>query len=264
MMNKVFTRKFLPLLPLSPLSPLLLLIAFVLQLGWLGSHSRAFAADKPVAVVELFTSQGCSSCPAADKILSEYSKRKDILALSFHVDYWNYLGWKDTFSKAEFTDRQQRYAVSFRRHGVYTPQVVVNGRDHAVGSRKGDIEKLINEYVRSGKAMSIDINTKRDREKIRVTTDAPSGDATLWVVYFDKQRSVKIERGENRGRTITYHNVVRDVSMLGMMKQGKLDVTLPLEEMKRKGFEACAIVLQQNTAFGTPGPILGATLIGNL
>lgn len=229
-----------------------------------GLSNAAHAADRPVAVVELFTSQGCSSCPAADKILAAYAKRKDVLALSFHVDYWNYLGWKDTFSKSEFTDRQRRYATSFRRRGVYTPQVVVNGRDHAVGSRKRDIEALIDGYVRDGKSMSVAINTKRDAEKIRVTTDASSGDATLWVVYFDKKRSVKIERGENRGKTIVYHNVVREVSMMGMMKQGKLDVTLPLEEMKRHGFESCAIVLQQNTAFGTPGPIVGAALIDNL
>ena len=228
------------------------------------AFESARASDRPIAVVELFTSQGCSSCPAADKILADYVKRDDVLALSFHVDYWNYLGWKDTFSKEEFTDRQRRYAASFRRHGVYTPQAVINGRDHAVGSRKRDIEALIDGYVRDGKSLTVAVNIKRDREKIRVTTDAASGDATLWVVYYDKKRSVKIDRGENRGRVITYHNVVRDVSMLSMMKQGKLEVTLPLEEMKRKGYESCAIVLQQNTAFGTPGPILGAAVIDEL
>ena len=224
----------------------------------------ARAAERPIAVVELFTSQGCSSCPAADKILAEYAERKDVLALSFHVDYWNYLGWKDTFSRAEFTERQRRYAASFRRHGVYTPQAVVNGRTHAVGSRKKDIEALIDGYVRDGKSLTVAVNAQREEENIRVTTDADSGDATLWVVYYDKKRSVKIERGENRGRVITYHNVVRDVSMLGMMKQGKLDVTLPLEEMRRRGFESCAIVLQQNTDIGTPGPILGAAVIEEL
>ena len=254
MMQYMFNRNF-------SASAVVVLLAMV---AWTMQTQRSAAADRPVAVVELFTSQGCSSCPAADKILADYAKQGDVLALSFHVDYWNYLGWQDTFSKAEFTDRQRRYAQSFRRHGVYTPQVVVNGRDHAVGSRKRDIEGLIMGYIRDGKGLSVAVSTERDADRIRVTTDADSGDATLWVVYFDKKRSVKIERGENRGRTITYHNVVRDVSMLGMMKQGKVDVTLPLEEMKRKGFEACAIVLQQNTAAGTPGPILGATLIDNL
>ena len=147
----------------------------------------ARAAERPIAVVELFTSQGCSSCPAADKILAEYAERKDVLALSFHVDYWNYLGWKDTFSRAEFTERQRRYAASFRRHGVYTPQAVVNGRTHAVGSRKKDIEALINEYVRNGKSLTVAVNARREDENVRVTTDADSGDATLWVVYYDKK-----------------------------------------------------------------------------
>jgi len=238
--------------------------AIAILFTMIGGLHNARAADAPVAVVELFTSQGCSSCPEADKVLAEYAKKQKVLALSFHVDYWNYLGWKDTFSQAEFTERQKRYAATFRRRGIYTPQAVINGRDHAVGSRRGDIESLIQSYTKSGKGLTVALNTRRDMEKIRVTTDAASGDATLWVVYFDKKRQVKIKRGENRGRTITYHNVVRNVSMLGMMKQGKIDVTLPLEEMKRTGHEACAIILQQTTVHGTPGPILGAAIIDDL
>lgn len=222
------------------------------------------AADRPRAVIELFTSQGCSSCPAADKVLGDYAVKGDVLALSYHVDYWNYLGWKDTFSKAEFTERQQRYAQSFDRRGVYTPQVVVNGRDHVVGSRKRDIENLISTYATDGNDLSVPVNTEINGDNLRVTTEAATGNATLWIVYFDKRKNVKIERGENKGRSITYHNVVRDVSMLGMMKQGKLDVTLPLAEMKRKGYDACALLLQQTTLADTPGPIVGAALVGDL
>lgn len=239
-------------------------VVLALQVIFLVMAVNAHAGDRPIAVVELFTSQGCSSCPPADRLLADYVKRKDVLALAYHVDYWNYLGWKDTFSRSEFSERQRRYAASFKRHGVYTPQVVINGRDHAVGSRKGDIDKIIDRFARDGRAPSIEINTQRDREKIRITTNAADGDATMWIVYFDKQRSVAIERGENRGHTITYHNIVRDVTMLAMMKQGKLDVTLPVEEMRRKGFEACAILLQKSTSAGTPGPILGAALINDL
>ena len=142
--------------------------------------------------------------------------------------------------------------------------MVVNGREHAVGSRKADIEALIKSNLESGKSPKISVSTQRDAEKVRIRTDAPAGDATLWAIFFDKKRKVKIERGENRGRTITYHNVVGDMTMLGMMKQGKMDVSLPLSELKRQGFEACAIVLQQNTESGTPGPILGAALIDDL
>ena len=218
----------------------------------------------PSAVVELFTSQGCSSCPAADKILSRYAKSDNILALSFHVDYWNYLGWEDTFSKAEFTERQRRYAISFKRRGIYTPQAVVNGRDHTVGSRRGEIESLMQSYNAAGKGLTVPIKATRTNNNIHITTNAETGDATLWIVFFDKEHSVKILRGENRGKTITYHNVVRNMSMLGMMKDGKLDVTLPLKELRRKGNESCAIILQQATSRGTPGAIIGATVVNNL
>lgn len=226
-------------------------------------NGDAHAAEKLTGVVEMFTSQGCSSCPAADKILTKYAERDDILALSWHVDYWNYLGWKDTFSKPEFTDRQQRYAISFHRRGVYTPQAVINGRDHAVGSRRADIEALIADYEQSGKGLTISVNATRLKDAVRVTANGDQ-DATLWVVYFDRSKKVKITRGENRGRTIAYHNVVREVAMLGMMKNGQIDVSLPLEEMKRKGHEACAIILQTSTAAGTPGAIVGATIVGDL
>lgn len=223
-------------------------------------------AQQPVSVVELFTSQGCSSCPPADRILGEYAKRPDVLALSYHVDYWNYLGWADTFSKARFTERQQRYAVSFQRRGVYTPQAVINGQDHAVGSRRDDMDNMMAAHRELGASPAIPLVATRSDNDVRVQAQATGGakEATLWIVYFDKEKTVKILRGENRGKTITYHNVVRDMSMLGMMKQGKLDVTLPLDELKRRGAQACAILLQASTRFGTPGPILGATVIDDL
>ena len=221
----------------------------------------AFGAEKnPTAVVEMFTSQGCSSCPPADGILSGYAASKDVLALSWHVDYWNYLGWKDTFSDAAFTDRQQRYAVSFKRRGVYTPQAVVNGRNHVVGSRRGDIEQLIETYAASGKGLTVPIKTERSSDKIRIFAKANAGEALLWIIYYNREEKVNIQRGENRGRTMTYHNVVRDYSMLGMMKAGSVDVTLPLAEMKKKGHDACAILLQRTTRSGTPGPIIGAAV----
>ena len=225
-------------------------------------QAAAFGAEKiPTAVVEMFTSQGCSSCPPADEILSGYAASEDVLALSWHVDYWNYLGWKDTFSDAAFTDRQQRYAVSFKRRGVYTPQAVVNGRNHVVGSRRADIEQLKTSYAASGKGLTVPIKTERSSDKIRIFAKADAGEALLWIVYYNREEKVKIQRGENRGRTIAYHNVVRDYSMLGMMKDGSVDVTLPLAEMKKKGHDACAILLQRTTKSGTPGPIIGAAVI---
>ncbi len=234
---------------------------------WAGAFSHgAMAADvsQPRAVVELFTSQGCSSCPPADEILSGYAKKGDVLALSWHVDYWNYLGWKDTFSQAKFTKRQQRYAASFARRGVYTPQAVINGRNHAVGSRAGEIKSMINQYERSGKGLTVPIKAVLADGRVELSAQSDSGDATMYIVYFDKERTVKIQRGENSGQTITYHNVVRDIAMLGMLGDSKLNVSLSLAELKEQGAEACAIILQKTTPDGTPGAIIGATIIGGL
>lgn len=233
--------------------------------GLLASGFSAQAQQQPKAVIEMFTSQGCSSCPPADKVLSNYAKNTDVLALSWHVDYWNYLGWKDTFSKAEFTRRQQLYAAAFNRRGVYTPQAVVNGRDHVVGSRKNDIKNMIDTYASSGKGLTVPIQAVHTGDKVRIYTaeGSASSEATLWMIYFDKEKVVKIKRGENRGRSITYHNVVRDMSMLSMAKSGKIDVTLSLNELKRRGHDACAVILQEASPSGVPGAIIGATVIGD-
>ena len=228
-------------------------------------QARADAAEwNASAVIEMFTSQGCSSCPPADEIVGDYAKQRGILALSWHVDYWNYLGWKDTFSHKTFTERQQRYAVSFRRRGVYTPQAVVNGRNHTVGSRLDSIEELRKGYEASGRGLTVPVETNRSGNSLRISAKLNSGEATLWIVYYDSARKVKIQRGENRGRTITYHNVVRDFDMLGMMKDGSVDLTLPLGELKKKGHDAFAILLQQTTGAGTPGPIIGAAVVDDL
>jgi len=185
----------------------------------------------PKAVVEMFTSQGCSSCPPADKIMAGYAGNKDILSLSWHVDYWNYLGWKDTFSKAQFTDRQRRYARTLGERQIYTPQAIVNGRDHTVGSRKGNIDGLMKSYSSSGKGLSVLITVKvtSDQMQIRVKgSTALKNHPTLYMVYYNHSEKVKIERGENRGKTIVYHNIVRQTQMLGMLKNGSISVDLPL------------------------------------
>lgn len=221
----------------------------------------------PKAVVEMFTSQGCSSCPPADKIMAGYSKNKDILSLSWHVDYWNYLGWKDTFSKVQFTDRQRRYANSLKERQIYTPQAIVNGRDHAVGSRKGKIDGMMKGFSSSGKGLSVPISVKttKDKLQIRVTNgENLKNHPTLYMVYFNNSEKVKIERGENRGKTITYHNIVQETQMLGMLKDGAISVDLPLSEIKRAGFDSCAVLLQERNADGSPGAIIGASVVENI
>ncbi len=228
--------------------------------------TSAIKADgySPKAVVELFTSQGCSSCPPADKILADYAKGHDVLALAWHVDYWNYLGWKDTFSSSQFTDRQKRYAKSLRERQIYTPQAIVNGRSHTVGSRRGKIEDLIKNYVQTSNGLTVPIKVKVTGEQMQIRVNHPSATKnhpTLYMVYFNSAKEVVIKRGENRGKTFTYRNIVQKIQMLGMLKAGAISVDLPLMEVKRAGFDSCAILLQETTASGTPGAIVGASVV---
>ncbi|MEM1038199.1 MAG: DUF1223 domain-containing protein [Pseudomonadota bacterium] len=226
--------------------------------------------NKLRSVVELFTSQGCSSCPKADRYLGKLAARDDIIALSWHVDYWNYLGWSDTFSRPEFSDRQRRYAASFKSKNYYTPQMVVNGRDHTVGSQEHKVEALLAAQIAAKQAPEIVINARKVDDELRISVGRSSGaktigsEATLWMVMFDKTRKVMIERGENAGSEITYHNVVRGKTMLGMVKGGTLEVALPIAELKRRGFDGCALLLQTTGANGLPGPIIGATIVSSL
>lgn len=236
--------------------------------GQPGLAQHAVAQEvNPRGVVELFTSQGCSSCPPADKILAEYAEDRDTLALSWHVDYWNYLGWADTFSSPAATKRQQNYAHSFARRGVYTPQAVVNGRDHAVGSRKGAVEALLKGGV-TPLTVRIEVEHSTDSVTIACSRTAAGEDATLSIVYFIDKAEVAIERGENEDRTITYHNVVRAMDMVGMVKDGALETTLPLDSLRARAREVganhAALLLQMPTQTGLAGPIVGAARLGAL
>lgn len=229
--------------------------------------TNALAGEQKIrGVVELFTSQGCSSCPPADKVLGKYAEKGDVLALSWHVDYWNYLGWKDTFSRKEFTERQQLYAGSFKRRGIYTPQAVVNGRTHVVGSHHSEIEARLLHYASAGQGLSVPVNVDRGSKSISIDANVPAtlGDVTLWIVFFDRAVEVAIKRGENTGRTITYHNVVRDFGPIGMTKGGDIKVELPLVELRRKGSDSFAVLLQKNLDGDLPGPIIGASVIDEL
>lgn len=217
-------------------------------------------AGEPKAVLELFTSQGCSSCPPADKVIAEYAKRDDVLALSFNVDYWDYLGWKDTLGSPVYSERQRAYAAARGDRQVYTPQVVVNGADHVVGSRKKAIEATIERDA--GLPVSIELEEKDDA--IAVTIDKKGTDvgrAALWLVFYDSDVTVPIERGENTGKTITYSNVVRMIRPVAMWGGGEMSVDLPKSEMSKAHAKHCAVILQTETSNGLPGRILGAAMM---
>ena len=213
----------------------------------------AMAADRahPV-VVELFQSQGCSSCPPANANVLALSDRPDVLALSFQVTYWDKLGWKDTFASPQYTDRQWEYARGFKHAQVYTPQVVINGRSDLVGARKGEIEQAIARADRGASGPSVDISG--DRVTVqggRAANSAQGRPADVWLVRFDPNVvQVPIRAGENGGRTLPHKNVVRELVRLGDWDGASRSFALPAA---RPGL-ATAILVQD----GRGGPILAA------
>ncbi|MFM2410568.1 MAG: hypothetical protein RL481_1396 [Pseudomonadota bacterium] len=207
--------------------------------------ASAASANNPV-VVELFQSQGCSSCPPANAALNAIADRKDVIALSFAVTYWDQLGWKDRFATPAFTQRQRDYDRGLRGGGVYTPQVVLNGSRAIVGNGKGELAKAISETAGVSAGPEISINEKS------AIIGKGSGKATAWLVRFDpKVRDVAIKSGENGGRKLPHRNIVRQLVRLGDWKGKSVSFTLPAAS--EAGLRT-AILLQS----GTGGPILAA------
>jgi len=166
-------------------------------------------------LVELFTSQGCHSCPPADAHLGELAGRDGVAALSMHVDYWDYLGWRDSFGSRAFTKRQYGYRENFGARAVYTPQMVINGRLEAVGSRTRDVAAALEAAAAVPPVLEIAI--KRDGGMLKATL-MPGETRTpgiVWVARYSKSETVDISRGENRGKTLTYHNVVKSLERIG-------------------------------------------------
>ncbi len=186
----------------------------------------ALAADAThPTVVELFQSQGCSSCPPAEANVGAVSDRPDVLALAFEVDYWDRLGWKDTFSRPAWTARQYAYARALGRDGVYTPQVVVNGRAEGDGLEPSGLAALISRGDRGSGGPSVGFSGKA------VTVGrgaAPAGGADVWLArYIPRTVEVAIPRGENAGHTLPYKNVVREMALLGKWKGEAATFSVP-------------------------------------
>jgi hypothetical protein len=186
--------------------------------------SAGAATARPLTVVELFTSQGCSSCPPANANLIKVKDQPGVLALSFNVTYWDYLGWKDTFGKPEFTQRQVRYEPSLGHSGPFTPQVVVNGDTDAVGAQPGEIEQLI---ARGGQTRGPSLSLDGATINIGAGT-APGGKADVWLVrYRPGVVDVPVGRGENTGRTLPHANVVHSLTRLGAWTGAATALPLP-------------------------------------
>ncbi|TPI45244.1 DUF1223 domain-containing protein [Mesorhizobium sp. B2-9-1] len=218
--------------------------------------------DKPLGVVELFTSQGCSSCPPADELFAELAGKDDIIALAYHVNYWDYLGWQDTLSTKENTERQYDYMRAFGSRSVYTPQAVINGRSHVNGASRKDVDGALARMDRTGEGMRVGIKVSRTSDRVMIDAgDAGNGptDAHVVIVYFDPPQMVKIGQGENSGRSLTYWNAVSDIQTAGMWHGKAQRYELPMTEIAKKG--GCAVLLQSVGKDGMPGPILGAAFI---
>jgi hypothetical protein len=196
----------------------------------------AVAADRLV-VVELFTSQGCSSCPPANAYLNELARdRRDVLALAFHVTYWDRLGWKDPFSMEAATERQDRYGHRFG-DGSYTPEIVIDGASSHVGSRRDEVGPAIDAAKRQSQTAT-NVSLSKDAGQRKIEVGAGGGNGKVLLVGFDREHETAIRRGENGGRTLRESNVVRSVREVGDWQGKALHITEKLPD----GEDAAVIV----------------------
>ncbi len=244
-----------------------LAVALAFWLALADAPGTAAQGDAPApapVVVELFTSQGCSSCPPADALLGELAGRPDVIALSLHVDYWDHIGWPDPFASPRHTARQRAYAQNFRLRYVYTPQMVIDGQHDVVGSRRIPLERALSEAAVAPKPASVTVRRNGPGGatlKLAPRPDLAGADAldgaTVWMVAFDGAHETDVASGENAGRRLTHHNVVRQWEKLADWDGEPMELALDLGDLARAGRDGCAILVQR----GDSGPILGAAMI---
>jgi len=224
------------------------------------SNHKPVIADKGFAVIELFTSEGCSSCPPADAVIAKVEKEstdKPVYILAFHVDYWNRLGWKDVFSSAAYSARQGQYARWLNLSSVYTPQVVVNGRTEFVGSEEGTLRNAINNYLAKSAGAQIELSSVKinpNKAEVQYQTQGKTANSVLLLAIVQKTATTNVQRGENEGRTLSHVQIVRGIESVSLKSdKGSASIELP------KGFDGHGseiIAFVQNTS---NGEITGAT-----
>ncbi len=233
-------------------------LAFAFAL--IGSASAARADEKPF-VIELYTSQGCSSCPPADKLLGEIARKPNVIAVSLPVDYWDYIGWKDTFAKPSHTARQKAYAKQRGDGQVYTPQAVINGTTHVVGSDEAAIRRAVeSSYGKSG-AMSVSMKVAPSNGGIDVAiggapADAPKS-ALLLVIQVTRSIDVAIGRGENSGRSVSYTNIGRAAAGAGEWNGAAKTIHISAAQLTSPESDGWVLILQSGSR-QEPGVILAA------
>ena len=205
------------------------------------SPTASPAQARPAVVVELFTAQGCSSCVAANATVADLADKPEVLALTFAVDYWDYLGWPDTFARPEFTDRQRAYARKLALREVYTPQVVIDGRVQASGVKGDAVEALVAAALKAG-GNPPDMLFIGDRRVAVGSGPSPRGGADVWLVRYDP-RSLEVtpKRGDNRGQAVIQRNVVREIVRLGTWRGKPTAYRLPTTKLEGL---AMAVIVQ--------------------
>ncbi len=219
--------------------------------------ATAGIAGTPKNIIELYTSQGCASCPDAQALLKTYINRSDVVALSFNVDYWDYLGWKDTLGKAAHSKRQRAYARARGDGKIYTPQIVANGLVIAIGTDRSQINRAIAKSATqlSGSRLTLELQSDKSRFIIKVGAGAKlDKPATIYVASVSRAVTVNITGGENRGRQVTFHNVVRNMIPVGMWSGEAATIRLLKQDVLGSEGERCVILIQAADA----GSVLAA------
>lgn len=226
--------------------------------------SAVAAQDHKRAMVELFTSQGCSSCPPADALIAQLAKDPNYVVMSLPIDYWDYIGWKDTFASPAFTWRQKAYAAARGDNHVYTPQVVVDGIAHAVGSDREEIISAAESCFGRRGAMQVPLAAHHQGDRLLVSAGAAAtGGATtgaLWLARVARSRTVAIGRGENSGRSVTYTNVLRSLRKIGDWSGKPAEYEVAHAELNGTDADAAFLILQGSQG-SIPGVVLAATAV---
>jgi hypothetical protein len=246
-------------------SPIITTRAFILALSMAltGLAAPAAAGDAPpLVVVELFTAQGCSSCPPADIYLGELAQRPNVLALAWHVDLWDYIGWADPFARPWATARQRGYQQSLNERFIYTPQMVVNGAAQGVGSERDAIEALLRAAAAAAPPPHPELTLRRRQDgallvEVGAGESPPRAPADIWLIGFDRPHETRVLRGENEGQTLTDYQVVRSYRRLGGWPGWSLELVVPAAEAAALGDGGIAVVLQAAQL----GPVLAAARI---
>lgn len=226
-----------------------------------GKMAKPNSADKGFAVIELFTSEGCSSCPPADALIAKVQKEsagKPIYILAFHVDYWNRMGWKDAFSDATYTERQKQYARWLKSSQLYTPQAIVNGRTEFVGSEENSLRNAIKNGLQKDAKTTLSLNNMKlthDKAALQYRAEGETNNTSLLVTLVEKNATSKVERGENAGRTLSHVQIVRKIQSISLQghMSGTVNIALPAG-FTAEGWEVVAFA-QNNSN----GEITGAT-----